>query len=203
MADKNENGWRQGSKNGAGSKYEGRQGLITMAARTCFERKGVARTSIADITREVDITRELFYYYFPNKAAVVDAVMDTFIDDAKNLLSSATEDHDEVSENEDNESKMSVTAAVGALRAWVASDAGATLPMTELLRETGRWAPVSSLVAEQAISALRSAGVRLSTKSPASTLALRAALMGVMAILLFDEEVLDADLAEGLMLLLV
>lgn len=59
----------------------GKQGEIMLAARVLFETRGVANTSIKDITTEANITRELFYYYFKNKQAVIDAVFDDFVED--------------------------------------------------------------------------------------------------------------------------
>ena len=49
--------------------------LIISAARTSFENKGVARTTVTDIAREANITRELFYYYFRSKDEVKQRVL--------------------------------------------------------------------------------------------------------------------------------
>ena len=51
---------------------------IIVAARRLYERKGLTRTSIKDITDEVGVTRGLFYYYFPDKNAVTEAVIDDY-----------------------------------------------------------------------------------------------------------------------------
>ncbi len=59
----------------------GKPGEIMMAARSLFEKHGVGATSITKIAEEAGITRELFYYYFKNKQAVIDAVVDDYVAD--------------------------------------------------------------------------------------------------------------------------
>ena len=52
----------------------GPAGDIMLAARSLFERQGVAKTTVKDVAAEAGVTRELVYYYFENKQAVIDAV---------------------------------------------------------------------------------------------------------------------------------
>ena len=59
----------------------GQAGDIMQAARALFERKGVRGTSVTAIAAEAGITRELFYYYFANKQAVIEAVLDDYVAD--------------------------------------------------------------------------------------------------------------------------
>ncbi|MDO4291132.1 MAG: helix-turn-helix domain-containing protein [Eggerthellaceae bacterium] len=59
----------------------GRAGEIMQAARVLFERDGVGATTVTRIAQECGMTRELFYYYFPSKQGVVDAVLDDYIED--------------------------------------------------------------------------------------------------------------------------
>ncbi|MFR1640332.1 MAG: TetR/AcrR family transcriptional regulator [Eggerthellaceae bacterium] len=59
----------------------GPAGEIMLAARTLFERRGVGKTTVKDIAAEANVTRELVYYYFENKQAVVDAVLDDYVED--------------------------------------------------------------------------------------------------------------------------
>lgn len=54
---------------------------IIAAARALYEEKGLARTSIQDITNRLGVTRSLFYHYFPDKDAVTSAVLDAYIAD--------------------------------------------------------------------------------------------------------------------------
>lgn len=50
-------------------------------ARSLFETKGVAATSVASVAAEAGVTRGLVYYYFPDKGAIIDAVLDDYIED--------------------------------------------------------------------------------------------------------------------------
>lgn len=45
------------------------------AATACFERHGVGRTTMDDIAREAGVSRAAIYYHFPNKQALVTAVV--------------------------------------------------------------------------------------------------------------------------------
>lgn len=47
---------------------------IVDAARSCFQRWGLAKTTMDDIAKEVGIARPNLYRYFPNKAALASAV---------------------------------------------------------------------------------------------------------------------------------
>lgn len=58
-----------------------RSAEIVVAARELYEEKGLARTSIQDITNHVGVARSLFYHYFQNKEEVTSAVLDQYITD--------------------------------------------------------------------------------------------------------------------------
>ncbi|WP_253904797.1 TetR family transcriptional regulator, partial [Adlercreutzia sp. ZJ473] len=62
-------------------RLSGQAGDIMQAARTCFERDGVRATTVTAVAAEAGITRELFYYYFASKQAVIDAVLDDYVAD--------------------------------------------------------------------------------------------------------------------------
>lgn len=47
---------------------------IVAAAQACFQRWGLAKTTMDDIAKEVGIARPNLYRYFPNKAALASAV---------------------------------------------------------------------------------------------------------------------------------
>ncbi|MEM7287521.1 MAG: helix-turn-helix domain-containing protein [Actinomycetota bacterium] len=51
-----------------------RRSEIAAAARACFQRWGLAKTTMDDIAKEVGIARPNLYRYFPNKAALASAV---------------------------------------------------------------------------------------------------------------------------------
>lgn len=52
-----------------------------LSARKLFEQNGVAATSIKMIAEEAGLTRELIYYYFDDKQAIIEAVYDDFVED--------------------------------------------------------------------------------------------------------------------------
>ena len=58
-----------------------RRAEFIVAARELFETKGIAKTSIGDVTKRVGVTRSLFYHYFDDKQMLVDAVIDERVDD--------------------------------------------------------------------------------------------------------------------------
>ena len=57
---------------------ERRQDIVD-AARDLYESRGMSRTTIKDITDQVGVARGLFYYYFPDKDAVTEAVLDVYV----------------------------------------------------------------------------------------------------------------------------
>ena len=64
-----------------------RRQQIIDAARELYEQKGIARTSVKDITQRCNCARSLFYHYFPDKSAITSAVLDTFIENYISQLS--------------------------------------------------------------------------------------------------------------------
>lgn len=58
-----------------------RRAQIISVARDLYERNGLTRTSVQNITDEVGVTRSLFYHYFSDKDALTSAVLDSMIDD--------------------------------------------------------------------------------------------------------------------------
>lgn len=59
----------------------GQAGEIMLAARKLYETVGVERTTVKSIAAEACVTRELVYYYFDNKQAVTEAVLDDYVED--------------------------------------------------------------------------------------------------------------------------
>lgn len=62
-------------------RLSGKEGEIMLSARKLFEERGVAATSIKTIAAEAGLTRELVYYYFSDKQAIIEAVFDDFVED--------------------------------------------------------------------------------------------------------------------------
>lgn len=108
----------------------GPAGDIMLAARALFEERGVAKTTIKDVASEAGVARELVYYYFENKQAVIDAVLDDYVED---LVESVIVW---------NESRR-FGDTEGSLRACVATfrralyDANGLRPMIRVLEELG------------------------------------------------------------------
>lgn len=59
----------------------GTSGVIVQSARDLFERDGVAATTVKSVAEKSDVTRELVYYYFPNKNALIGAVLNDYVCD--------------------------------------------------------------------------------------------------------------------------
>ncbi|NPD31166.1 TetR/AcrR family transcriptional regulator [Eggerthellaceae bacterium zg-1084] len=59
---------------------------IVEAARCLYEEHGIAGTSLKSIADEVGVARSLIYHYFPDKDAITDAVLDTYVDDFIELV---------------------------------------------------------------------------------------------------------------------
>lgn len=57
-----------------------RRDEIVRAVRAACSEEGVSRLSISSITKRVGCTRSLFYHYFPDKEAAIDAVLDDSIE---------------------------------------------------------------------------------------------------------------------------
>ena len=73
-------------------RYERASAAIIEAALARFERDGVAATRLADISRDVHITRELIYYYFKNKQALCEAIADTYASRIASVLAEVSLD---------------------------------------------------------------------------------------------------------------
>lgn len=75
--------WREGrpSLPLLGQRETGQRGKLVQAARALYEKNCVNKTSVSAICLEAGLTRELFYYYFPNKNALTEAVLDDYVID--------------------------------------------------------------------------------------------------------------------------
>ena len=61
-------------------KPEVRKAEILDAAETLFYTKGYLHTTIIDILESVNIAKGTFYYYFPSKEDVMDAIVMRYIE---------------------------------------------------------------------------------------------------------------------------
>ena len=109
----------------------GAPGDIMLAARALFERQGVRATTVKDIAAEAGVARELVYYYFENKQAVIDAVLDDYVED---LVESV------VVWNESRrfgDTEGSLRACIEAFRRALYDVSGNPRPMIAVLEELG------------------------------------------------------------------
>ena len=58
---------------------EERRAEIVETARRLFVERGFAETPISAIVREMRVSQGVFYYYFPSKNAVIDAIVEDYI----------------------------------------------------------------------------------------------------------------------------
>lgn len=68
---------------------------IIEAAERAFHKRGVARTTLADIAELAGVTRGAIYWHFNNKAELVQALLDT-LHESLDPLARASESEDEV-----------------------------------------------------------------------------------------------------------
>ncbi|UTT58044.1 TetR/AcrR family transcriptional regulator [Cellulosimicrobium cellulans] len=54
---------------------------IVCAARALFVERGIAKTSTTDVAERAGVARGLVYYYFADKDALVDAVLDEYVEE--------------------------------------------------------------------------------------------------------------------------
>lgn len=102
---------------------------IMQAARKLFETQGVKPTTVTAIAKETGITRELFYYYFANKQAVIDAVLDDYAADLIETLLVWNETRSF------GDTPASLRKFVGALRRVFYDSEGQPRPMIGVLEE--------------------------------------------------------------------
>jgi TetR/AcrR family transcriptional regulator len=77
----------------ANKNHDERRRDIIRSAQQLFETNGIAKTSVQNITDEAGITRSLFYYYFPDKDAVVKTVLEAHVNEFAERISLWGTDH--------------------------------------------------------------------------------------------------------------
>lgn len=68
---------------------------IVAAAERAFYKRGVARTTLADIAQQAGVTRGAIYWHFSNKAELVQALLDS-VHESHDHLARASESEDEL-----------------------------------------------------------------------------------------------------------
>ena len=81
-----------------GTKGEGNRQRIIEAADSLFYRRGYNQTSFQDISDATGIPRGNFYYYFKTKEEILDAVVNSRIDELAGLLKSCEAETDDARE---------------------------------------------------------------------------------------------------------
>ena len=180
-----------------------RREVIARAACACIERKGVQRTSIADIAREIGITRELVYYYYPNKREVVKGALDIYVQDGVALVETELVqimacEHETVWSGR----LSALSGVMRALRVWLAEDGEGIVPMIEVLNEVSLWPQVMLRVASESVAALAAGGwTNEGDTGSGEGLGRTLALVGAMDMMLCKPMVADDELVAGIMAL--
>ena len=106
-------------------------GKIMQSARLLYENDGPTRTTITDIAREAGVTRALVYYYFPDKQAITDAVLDDYVEDLVDSVAMWNE------LRAFGDTPGEVQKCVAAFRRALYDSTGAPRPMIRVLDELG------------------------------------------------------------------
>ncbi len=113
-------------------RLQGCAGDIMLTARALYERNGVAATSLADIARAAKISRPSIYYYFPDKAAITEAVLDDYVEDIVESVSTWNE------LRAFGETPAELEKCVATFRRTLYDANGAPRAMIDVLEELGR-----------------------------------------------------------------
>ena len=113
------------------ARLEGTAGDIMLAARELYETEGVAATSMAAIARKAGVARSLLYYYFPDKQAVTDAVIEDYLEDLVESVSTWNE------LRAFGETPSELKNCVSMLRRALYTASGDPRPMFSVLEELG------------------------------------------------------------------
>ena len=124
----------------ASKSYRLQSDLIVQSAKKCMESKGVRKTTLVDIAREADMTRELIYYYFSGKQEIVDQVIESYVQDAVETARLWCETWDDPnSDDEDMLPREAYVDAVAAVRRFMCTSTGEPRPMFDVLIESKRY----------------------------------------------------------------
>lgn len=110
----------------------GSAGDIMAAARVLFESRGVRATTVKDIAAEAGVTRELVYYHFANKQAVIDAVIDDYVADLVDSVLVWNE------QRAFGDTPTSLAACIATFRRVLYDSSGNPRPMIAVLEELGQ-----------------------------------------------------------------
>lgn len=120
-----------GQAKAARGRLAGPAGHIMLVARDLFEKHGVRATTVKDIAAEANVTRELVYYYYENKQAVIDAVLDDYVEDLVETVLVWNESR------RFGDTPGSLRACIAAFRRALYDGSGNLRPMIRVLEELG------------------------------------------------------------------
>lgn len=113
--------------------------LIVQSAKRCMESKGVQKTTLVDIAREANMTRELIYYYFSGKQEIIDELIESYVQDAVETARLWCDTWDDPNaSDEDVLPREAYIDAVASVRRFLHDSSGVRRPMHDLLREANR-----------------------------------------------------------------
>lgn len=137
--------------------YHRQRDLIVECARKCMEEKGVQKTTLVDIAREANITRELIYYYFAGKREIVDQLLESYILDAVETAQLWCDAWDDPSVDENTPlPREAIADAIAAVRRFVFSAEGSRRSMFAVLNEVGARQEVFARICRAIVSELGS-----------------------------------------------
>ena len=144
-------------KRGASSTYRQQSDLIVQCARKCIEEKGVKKTTLVDIAREADMTRELIYYYFSGKQEIVEQLLASYIQDAVETARLWCDTWKDATLDERTPlSRDALVDAIAAIRRFVFYATGDRRSMFAVLNEIGRRQEVFSRMCSAIMNELES-----------------------------------------------
>lgn len=135
--------------------YRKQSDLIVQCARKCFETKGVKKTTLTDIAREADLTRELLYYYFSNKQEIAECLIDSYVQDAVETTRLWCDTWaDEARDGKGVLSREAIADLVASIRRFVFSCDGSRRSMFAVLNEMNQRQIVFSRMCTESLRAV-------------------------------------------------
>ena len=160
---------RRRQHKGVSASYLEQCDYIVQSARKLYELQGIRKTSLADVAREANMTRELIYYYFKGKDDITNGVLDSYVHDAVDtvrLLCDTWETRDGVFD--DLRYRGFVIDCVASIRRFAFLQTGEKRPFFLVIRELNREEEIISRISEELVREVfsRPMGVQLSRRSP-------------------------------------
>lgn len=196
-------------QDGASESYCMQSDLIVQCARVCFEKKGVQKTTMVNIAREANITRELIYYYFAGKDEIATHVIESYVEDSvetARLWCDLWKLSDSDSDSAQPVSREAMEDAVASIRRFVFQGDGMRRSMFSVLEELGERQAVFSQICERIMQSLKDHPMaqRVAVMFPTedeetANLAFRFIMLGVIGLLESSNVKSDQQIADLLL----